>query len=270
MLLGACLAAVLVAMVVAGVTTSSTDRAEAAARLTTMRCADLVVLGARASGQRLTSSNVQAGPEVYATVVAAARSLDPGVSVRLEGVPYPAVPTSRGTQAYLASVREGASMLRAATVELLGSCPDAEVVLAGFSQGAHVVHRTLTHDPLPLRLARRVVAVALIADPTYGRLTDDAHQVRYGSTAPARDGLIGPGPRLPRLLARRTIDFCNPADLVCAFDGTDGEITMAPRAGAAHRTFYEDPDVVADNGRLLAQVISSPRPPEVQVPVRRG
>ena len=257
MLLVVAAGAALAALLLAPLPPGTTERAQASARTTTTRCADLVVLGARASGQALTSTNHQLGTEVYAMSVDAARRLDPGVSVRLAGVPYPAVPTSRGSEAYRASVREGASMLHSELVGLLRSCPRTRVALAGFSQGAHVVHRSLARHPLSRRHSRRVVAVALIADPTYDRRSGNAVQVRYGSTAPRHHGLVGPGPRLPRLLARRTIDFCNPADLVCSYPGTDGEIWMAPRAGAAHREFYESPSTVARHGAWFAQVIGS-------------
>lgn len=248
---GAALAALLLAPLPPG----STERAQAAARTTTKRCADLVVLGARASGQTLTSTNHRLGAEVFAMSVDAARRLDRGTSVRLAGVPYPAVPTSRGTEAYLASVRKGATMMRARLVRLLRACPRTRVALAGFSQGAHVVHRTLARSDLSRRQGRRVAAVALIADPTYDRRTTNRFQVRYGSTARRHHGLVGPGPRLPGLLARRTIDFCNPADLVCSYPGSDGKISMAPQAGDAHREFYETPETVARNGAWLARVM---------------
>lgn len=257
MLLVVAAGAALAAMLLAPIPPGTTERAQASARTTTTRCADLVILGARASGQVLTSANHQLGTEVHAMSVDAARRLDRRVTVRLEGVPYPAVPTSRGTAAYDASVREGAAMLHTRMVGLLRSCPRTEVALAGFSQGAHVVHRTLARHPLSSRLSRRVVAVALIADPTYDGDSSNAVQVRYGSTEPRGHGLVGPGPQLPRLLAQRTIDFCNPADLVCSYAGADGEIGMAPQAGAAHREFYETPSVVAHNGAWLARMIDS-------------
>ena len=256
MLLVVAAGAALAALLLAPIPPGTTERAQASARTTTTRCADLVVLGARASGQTLTSTNHQLGTEVHAMSVDAARRLDRSLSVRLAGVPYPAVPTSRGTEAYRSSVREGVSMLRSELVGLLRSCRRTQVALAGFSQGAEVVHRTLARQALPPRLSRRVVAVALIADPTYDRGTTNAVQVRYGSAAPRHHGLLGPGPRLPEPLAQRTIDFCNPADLVCAYPGSDGGIWMAPQAGDAHREFYERPSIVAVNGAWLTRVIA--------------
>jgi hypothetical protein len=79
--------------------------------------------------------------------------------------------------------------------------------------------------------------------------------VRYGSTVPRHHGLLGPGRLLPRLLARRAIDFCNPDDLVCSFAGSGGEIWMASWAGRSHTRFYERPAVVAVNGKRLYRVM---------------
>lgn len=219
------------------------------------RCADLVVLGARASGQRLTDANLQMGTEVHAMATAAVARLDPAVSVRLAGLPYAAVPTSRGTAAYEASVRDGVDRLAGRLAGLLGACPGTRVALAGFSQGADVVHRTVAGLSLPAAQLRRVVAVALIADPTYDARSANAHQVRYGVDEPRRSGLLGPGPALPPLLAARTVDLCHADDLVCSFGGPDGEIWMASWAGRPHSAFYEQPGTIAVNGRAFAEVI---------------
>jgi cutinase len=218
------------------------------------RCADLVVLGARASGQRLTADNSQMGTEVHAMASEAASRLDVS-SVRLAGLPYPAVPTSHGTAAYEASVREGVALLGARLTRLFAACPRTQVALAGFSQGAEVVHRALTGPTFTDAQQRRVVAVALIADPTYDAGTTNAHQVRYGVDAEARSGLLGPGEPLPAALAARTIDFCHPDDLVCSFGGPDGEIWMASWAGRPHGAFYEQPDTVTVNGAHFARVM---------------
>lgn len=249
--LGLLLAALLVAPVGPG----GPSPAEAVARETTKRCADVVVFGARASGQRILTSNRGMGPEVHATVTNALGRLRGRHSVRMAGLPYPAVPTSRGTEVYLDSVREGVRMLRGRLGGLLAGCRRTRVVVAGFSQGAHVVHHTLARSTLPRARARRVVAVGLIADPTYNRRSTHAHQVRYGVQGPRHDGLLGPGRNLPPLLAKRAIDYCHPGDLVCSYDGPDGEILLAGTAGAQHTAFYEQRATIAVNGRRLARVM---------------
>lgn len=240
---------------VAPVGPGAPNPAEAVARETTKRCADIVVLGARASGQRLTSSNRRMGPEVHAMVTNALGRLRGRHSVRFVGVPYQAVPTSTGTESYLASVRDGVRKLRPRLRGVLADCRRTRVVVAGFSQGAHVVHHTLARTTMPRARARRVVAVGLLADPTYNRLSTHAFQVRYGVDAPRHDGLIGPGRDLPRLWAKRTLDLCHPDDMVCSFAGSDGEIWMAKLAGTQHTKFYEEPATIAVNGRHLARVM---------------
>lgn len=249
--LGALLALVLVAPLGPG----SPSPAQADARVTTARCADLVVLGARASGQRLTGANREMGTEVYAMARDAVSRLSGRHSVRYAGLPYPAVPTSRGTSAYEASVREGVGMLRTRLVRLLRACPRTKVALAGFSQGAHVVHRSLAGLRLTPGQTRRVVAVGLVADPTYNARSGHAHQVRYGVTGRRLDGLLGPGRALRPRLAARTIDFCHPDDMICSFGGPDGEIWMARWAGRQHTAFYEQPATVRLNGAWFARVM---------------
>lgn len=251
-------AALLVALVlVAPMSPGAPPAAEATARESTARCADLVVLGVRASGQRFTSSSRGMGPEVHAAVRNAVGRLRGDHAVRLAGLDYPATPTSAGTAAYLASVRDGTARLGKRLVRLLASCRRTRVALVGFSQGAHVVHGTLATVPLSAARARRVVAVGLIADPTYNRRSTHAHQVRYGVTAPRVDGLLGPGRSLPEPLARRTIDFCHPDDLVCSFGGPDGQIWMARLAGRQHTAFYEQPATIGTHGAWLARVMQA-------------
>jgi hypothetical protein len=165
------------------------------------------------------------------------------------------VPTSRGTSAYQESVRTGVTMLRPRLVRLLRACPRTRVALAGFSQGAHVVHRSLAGLRLGKRQVRRVVAVGLIADPTYNAASGHALQVRYGVTGARLHGLLGPGRAVRPRLADRTIDFCHPDDMVCSFSGPDGEIWMARWAGRQHTAFYEQPATVRHNGAWFARVM---------------
>lgn len=249
-------AALLVALaLVASTSSGSPAPAQAVGQESTARCADLVVLGVRASGQQATAASRGMGTEVHAAVRDALGRLQGDLTVRLEGLPYPATPTSAGTAAYLASVRQGTTLLRTRLVGLLASCPRTRVALAGFSQGAHVVHRTLARAGLTRTQERRVVAIGLVADPTYDGRSTHAHQVRYGVSGPRADGLLGPGRDLPPRLARRTIDFCHPDDLVCSFAGTHGEIWMARWAGRPHTAFYEQPATVAIHGAWLARVM---------------
>lgn len=242
-------------IVVAPVGPGAPAPAEAVARESAKRCAGVVFIGARASGQRLTEANRQMGPEVHAAARNAMSRLSGVLSVRLEGLPYPAVPTSRGTTAYDTSVRQGSTMLRTRVTGLLRDCPRTRVVLIGFSQGAHVVRHGMSRVSLPTAQARRVAAIGLLADPATNRRSTHRHQVRYGVSAPRRNGLVGPGRSLPPALAARTIDFCHPDDLVCSFDGPDGEIWMAKWAGRQHTAFYEQPATVGVNGRTLAAVM---------------
>jgi cutinase len=85
----------------------------------------------------------------------------------------------------------------------VAACPNTEIVLGGYSQGASIVDIVAGipvggikwGDPLPPELADNVVAVA-----TFGDVAD-----RAGGSLPSQSTLF----------AGKAIDLCNPADPIC-------------------------------------------------------
>src|SRR5690606_29138526 len=77
-----------------------------------------------------------------------------------------------------------------ATFKLLfdrqAACPDQSIVLAGYAQGAGVVHRTLTKFSPTAKVIKRVVGAALISDP--GRRSGTAANL-MGNPAAARNAV---------------------------------------------------------------------------------
>ena len=106
-------------------------------------------------------------------------------------------------------------------VDMAANCPDTDIVLGGFSQGAAVA-AYITEDaipegytpppgmtgPMPPSVADQVAAVALFGKPSTGFLQ------MLNTGAPPID--VGPA------YMSKTLDLCIPEDPVCSPSGGDG------------------------------------------------
>jgi len=105
------------------------------------------------------------------------------------------------------------------------SCPDQKIVLAGFSQGAMVMHRIL--HQADQSIFTRVVAAVLIGD---GDQVPFDHEVMDGSALHIAFGIgqvIKPlsstsGAKFDSSLGARVIRVCNMSDVVCDFGTVAG------------------------------------------------
>ncbi|MDX6301595.1 MAG: hypothetical protein QOF53_2809 [Nocardioidaceae bacterium] len=124
-------------------------------------------------------------------------------------------------------------------------CPDTKVVLAGYSQGAMVIHRNL-HD---LADDPHVAAALLIADGD--RLPTDT-TLNMGSTAystaavpSAGKGVAqehsflasAPTSPLPPEMGARTVSVCDVGDPVCDADPDADTDALSPAALAIHTSY---------------------------------
>jgi hypothetical protein len=153
-----------------------------------------------------------------------------------EAVQYPAaaVPLDGGISGwlgFLGSVGDGTDATKEQYKAFTQRCPDSLVVLAGYSQGAMIVHRNLydlAGDP-------HLAAALLIADGD--RLPVDT-TIKLGSTAVG----VGHGEgvaqdhsflastntsQLPPAIGARTISVCDIGDPVCDYDPDTGKISDA-------------------------------------------
>lgn len=110
------------------------------------------------------------------------------------------------------SVR-GVENLTALLNDTAAACPDQQLVLLGYSQGARVIGNTLAdRASLTDRAAARIDAVALFGSP----LHNGAEPYNRGTADPA---LSGTGPLPTGALAEfadRLHDYCSSGDRVCA------------------------------------------------------
>ncbi len=211
-------------------------------------CADFHWIGAAGSGQRdgaLLYANGGMGDVVYQSYQQLrAELIEDGRTITAEAVQYPAAPVPvdeglGGWLGFMGSVEDGADATAAQFEAFTARCPTSKVVLAGYSQGAMVIHRTLydlADDP-------HVAAALLIADGD--RLPGDT-TINLGSTAVLPSAGKGVAQEhsflastntspLPSQIGARTISVCDVGDPVCDYDPDAGEV---PADGVAIHTSY--------------------------------
>ncbi len=241
--------AVLTTSVVAGMTLAGLSTGTAAAAAT---CADYHWIGAAGSGQRdgagLTA-NGGMGDVVYQSYQQLSSQLAAnGQTIDAEAVQYPAAPVPLegglgGWLDFLGSVGDGTDATAKQFEAFTAKCPNTKVILAGYSQGAMVIHRNL-YD---LADNPQVAAALLIADGD--RLPQDT-TVNMGSAAYVPGTGKGVAQEhsflastdtsmLPPAIGARTVSVCDLGDPVCDYDpeadpDTD---TISPAAIAIHTAY---------------------------------
>lgn len=211
-------------------------------------CADYHWIGAAGSGQR-DAANLTANSGMGSVVYQSYQQLKAqlaadGRTIDAEAVQYPAaaVPLEGGISGwlgFLGSVGDGTDATAAQYKAFTERCPDTKVVLAGYSQGAMIVHRNLyklADDP-------HLAAALLIADGD--RLPIDT-TIKLGTTAVA----LGQGEGvaqdhsflastntspLPPAIGTRTISVCDVGDPVCDYNP---DIAKVSDAAIAIHTSY--------------------------------
>ncbi len=211
-------------------------------------CADYHWIGVAGSGQREgagLTANGGMGSVVYQSYQQLrAELMASGRTITAEAVDYPAAPVPLegglgGWLEFMDSVDDGTDATAEQFEAFTQRCPDTKVVLAGYSQGAMVVHRNL-HD---LAEDPHVAAALLIADGD--RLPADT-TINMGSAAVVPG--VGKGVAqehsflastdtdvLPAAIGARTVSVCDIGDPVC--DYAPETVDVSP-AGIAIHTSY--------------------------------
>ncbi|MGW8812971.1 cutinase family protein [Gordonia terrae] len=125
---------------------------------------------------------------------------------------------------FRASATEGVSKLKRLVGAVSDQCPSSKVVLAGYSQGAGVIHRVLQQTSVP-----RLAGGLLLADPD--RLTYDSVIGAGTAAIPVAGAIAGQGAaqsipsashasskRLPNGVGSKFISYCQIQDPVCSYN----------------------------------------------------
>ena len=235
-------------------------------------CGDFHWLGAAGSGQRDAAglvSNGGMGGVVYQSYQQLSADLAvAGQTITAEAVQYRAAPVPAnggigGWMDFMDSVEEGTDAAAKQFAAFTQRCPDTKVVLAGYSQGAMVIHRNLkalADDP-------HVAAALLIADGD--RLPADT-TINLGSTASVPGVGMGvaqehsflasaPTSPLPSKLGARTISVCDVGDPVCDSD-PDASGAVTPAAVAIHTSYAPSASGAHAWGAPLYYLVSNAAP----------
>jgi len=174
---------------------------------------------------------------------------------------------------FTASIDEGVATAFDELNNQAARCPSARFVLAGYSQGAMVMHQLLLRltDQANTGLLGRIADTALIADGDKKRVTA---AVTFGTAGRAAEGVrsaLSVGERdIPTKKAASTYDICNRDDPVCDFSSQT--IVHWEAANAVHVRYTDDP-VVARVGSLIGAhllanaAVSTTALPDAQVGV---
>jgi Cutinase len=217
-------------------------------------CPDVHWIGAAGSGERdgadLTTYDGM-GRVIYESVDDLASHLkQDGRTLTAEAVDYPAVPVPDQDGGigqwlgFMGSVDNGTAALGKQYEAFVQQCPTSKVVLAGYSQGAMVVHRNLA----ALAGSPNLAAVLLVADGD--RLpADPTLNLGTVSGVPGRGKGVAqdwpilahaPAPLAPEIAAR-TVSVCDLNDAVCDYDedADDSKAAYARRV-AVHTSYSAD------------------------------
>jgi cutinase len=207
-------------------------------------CADYHWIGAAGSGQRDAAgltTNGGMGGVVYQSFLQMRDELAAsGLTMTAEAVQYPAAPVPLegglgGWMTFMDSVKAGTAATAKQFKAFTKQCPASKVVLAGYSQGAMVVHRNL-HD---LGDDPHVAAALLIADGDrlpVDTTIDMGTTALVSSTVPsvgkgvAQDHSFlasAPTSELPPEIGARTVSVCDVHDPVCDYDPDTTQLSPA-------------------------------------------
>ena len=158
-------------------------------------------------------------------------------------VDYQAIPVDFLNPRYLPNYRRSINQGIAVTTSFINSfhtrCPGSAVVLAGYSQGAHVAGDA--YQGLGTAVKDKVVGVALIGDP---RFNPDQPRVDVGTYDVRRRGiwqLPGGGPMRTIAASRMPAihSYCLAGDPVCNYSLGDAAACARPHGNCAHLHYID-------------------------------
>jgi hypothetical protein len=226
-------------------------------------CPDVHWIGAAGSGERGPEATINGGMGrvVYQSFNALKQLVErDGRTITAEAVEYPAieVPEDGGVldwANFMGSVDTGAAALGGQYESFVQRCPASKVVLAGYSQGAMVVHRNLHALAASPNLAASLLVAdgdRLPADPTIN--IGSVSSVPGAGKGVAQDWpILAHAPAvLPVALGSKTISVCDRGDAVCDYDedSEDSEAVMAT-AVAVHTSY----DIATRGGQAWTSLL---------------
>ncbi|BBX34962.1 cutinase [Mycolicibacterium mageritense DSM 44476 = CIP 104973] len=208
-------------------------------------CPDVHWIGVAGSGERVDpTADGGMGRVVYRSLQDFSRMVQrDGRTMTVEAVEYPAVAVPAdgdliGWGGFMGSVDAGVAALANQYTAFTQQCPTSKVVLAGYSQGAMVVHRNLNSLAASPNLAAALLVAdgdRLPTDPTVNLGTVSAVPGAGKGVAQDWPILAHTPPPLPVSVGAKTISVCDLGDAVCDYDPDAEEVTAT--AVAIHTSY---------------------------------
>jgi hypothetical protein len=210
-------------------------------------CPEVLFVGARGSGEPSTQGS-GFGNEVDNVLTQIETDVGSGQrTFQATSVPYHAYSVwklATNQAAYFQDLGAGVSWTMTYLAQQAQTCPDQQIVLAGYSQGAMVMHRVLHNlysTPADQPILSRVDAAVLIGD---GDQVPFDNEVRDGSAWASADGV---GQLLPALSHSSSVPFdsslsnivlrvCKRGDIVCDYQ-TSLALYGIPKGIAIHLSY---------------------------------
>jgi hypothetical protein len=157
---------------------------------------------------------------------------------------------------YLASINDGIKRTVELAETVVANCPGTSLVMAGYSQGAMVIHKAQQR----LQAAGRADVIVKIAGTL---LLGDGDRVawsratRFGNSDARGQGVrtyLTPGKGTDVVLPQSTASICNADDIVCDFNG--GTLGHVGRSKSTHTTYAVDSKRGFTFSPLLGQAAS--------------
>lgn len=212
-------------------TSATTLTATAAHAATSADCHEVLMLGARGSGQpqdgNADDNYTGLGPQVQTAYNGLAAPLSGHRTLQALAVDYPALGVEQlyDQRNYFNGLDQGVQNALATLYSRATPCPEERIVLAGYSQGAMVMHRVLNElDATKSPILSRVDAAILIAD---GDRVSNDRTAFYGSASTKAEGV---GLKLRKVsgsstqkfnaaVGSKVLSICNNNDPVCDSTG---------------------------------------------------
>jgi Cutinase len=220
------------------------------ARAPVSGCSDVLFVGARGSGQPSTQDS-GFGHEVNNVLTQIEGDVGMGSQLTFQATPvsyhaYSVWKLATDQAAYFKDLGAGVKWTMNYLAQQAQSCPDQQIVLAGYSQGAMVMHRALHqlyNKPEDHSILSRVDAAVLIGD---GDQVPFDNEVRDGSAWPSADGV---GQLLPALshsssapfdssLGNLVLRVCKRGDIVCDYQ-TSLALYGIPKGISIHESYTD-------------------------------
>lgn len=216
-------------------------------------CSDVALIGARGSGGVQTGDRDDNYTGVSGPVYGVYKKLETQLgkenkTISLHATQYPAVSLQTGfnnPKLFIDSIKKGADNMNMQAAGIAKSCPKTKIILAGFSQGAMVVHEA-SINPI-----RNIVGLLLIANG-YRSVGDKT--IFKGTGSPLNQGLahgLIPTPK-PLNGNPASVTVCVIKDIVCDQTGS-----LSGESVNIHSTGYLNNKIQNQQARALVKILKN-------------